>query len=408
MASVVHGVPVLPRDLIRELARAAPLQDPRLAAGVLGAAGALIVVGGIRSVRRRRRGQPSPTRGRRLFSAVALFALLLVGALLAVNSYAGYVPTMSALRDIISGHQPGTSLSQPQRAAASGLDLASGLGAGGSHIVRLAVGDPALDIPPRPLYVLLPRDYSSPGNVDRRYPVVYLIHGYPGGSADWLRAGRVDRAIALLDARHLLGPMIIAMPDVDGGWLHDSECLNQPGGPQVQTYLSRTVVNAVDTALRTIRAAGARAIGGLSSGAYCSLNVALRHQDVFSTVLASEPFGDPGHNALVGLLHGNLHAYRANSPSSYLPSLRFRHRMAFFLDASRNDPTRRNAIALATILARRDQYVAVRIAPSYGHTWREVQLELPYSLLFADAHLTPADAVATVASATDFEAGATR
>lgn len=390
MTPTVHSVPQLPHDLVVQLRRPAPLEDPRLAATVLAVAGLLLLIMTFRWVIRRRRGRAPSARPLRIASVAGTAALFVVGAALAVNSYAGYIPTVGALADIVRGQPAVGAVSlagAPPGVAAIGAQAA----ANGSRVVLLKVGDPALRIPPRAMYVLLPPGYDSPGNAARRYPVVYLIHGHPGGPADWLRAGRVDRTIALLAARRLVGPMIIAMPDANGGWMHDSECLNQPGGPQVATYLTSSVVAAMDQTFRTIPTAAGRAIGGMSSGAYCALNLGLHYQQRFSVILASGPYGDPGVVALNQVLHGNRRAYLANSPSYYIPTMHFSRRMAIMLDASSNDRiTRDTATRLARMLALRDQYVALRIAPALGHTWREAQVELPYSLIFAAQHLAGA------------------
>ena len=50
--------------------------------------------------------------------------------------------------------------------------------------------------------------------------------------------------------------------------------------------------------------------------------------------------------------------------------------------------TLNTARAMAAVLAARGQYVALRIAPGLGHTWREARAELPYSLVFASQHLS--------------------
>lgn len=149
------------------------------------------------------------------------------------------------------------------------------------------------------------------------------------------------------------------------------------------------MVQTIDRDFRTIADRRGRAIGGMSSGGYCSLNLGLRHQDVFSTILASEPYGDPGRNALRPLLADNTVLFRENSPADYVPQLRFRYPMAVFLDAGTDDSaTSRTATRLADMLAHRGQYVALRLAQGLGHTWREARAELPYSLVFANQHLT--------------------
>lgn len=60
-------------------------------------------------------------------------------------------------------------------------------------------------------------------------------------------------------AGRLAQPMMLVAADASGGWLHDSEMLNQVGGPQVETYLTRTVVQTVDARFRTIADRSGRA-----------------------------------------------------------------------------------------------------------------------------------------------------
>lgn len=333
---------------------------------------------------------------RRAGLASAFVLMLLTGGLLAVNSYAGYVPSLGALRDLLTGRtiaptEPSSAKAAVLPAVATRLTAAGPPAAPGSRLVALRVSGPGLGIAPQTTYVYLPAGYDLPANATRRYPVVYLIHGYPGGSADWLRAGRANEAMDLVSAQHLVGRMILVMPDANGGWLHDSECLNAVAGPLVETYLTSTVVAVIDGHFRTLATRSGRAIGGMSSGGYCALNLSLRHQDTFAVILASEPYGDPGRNVVGPELGGSVRLFRANSPSSYVPTTRFTHPMAVFLDAGSNDPgTARTAVTLARALAERGQYVALRLAGGLHHTWREARVELPYSLVFAAAHFRPA------------------
>ena len=51
-----------------------------------------------------------------------------------------------------------------------------------------------------------------------------------------------------------------------------------------ETYLTKDVIAAIDTKFRTITNAKGRAIGGLSMGGYCALNLGLKHPDLYSVV----------------------------------------------------------------------------------------------------------------------------
>jgi enterochelin esterase-like enzyme len=239
-----------------------------------------------------------------------------------------------------------------------------------------------------PLYVYLPPGYDRLANRWRRYPVVYLLHGMPGSAVDWLRAGALSTTMETLLADHLVRPMIVAMPSAGTTWGQDSECLDAVGGFKVESYLTHAVVAYVDRHYRTVANRSGRAVGGMSSGAYCALNLGLRHTDEFSVILSHEGYGTPGRQAEVALLRGSAALYRANSPALYLPTMRFQQPMAVFLDAGSND---RGVLAeahrLGVELADKGQTVAFRVAEGSSHSWREARAELPYSLVFASRFL---------------------
>jgi enterochelin esterase-like enzyme len=393
----IHAVTSLPAKVIDQARSSGPLESRALAIGLV-LAGLLVMAGWV--VLARRGGSSARWRRHRIArrlvfgSTATLLVLLGVGA--AVNSYVGYLPTFSALASLLTGSGAGTG-PIGQRAVGSHVQalgptrLSTAAGSNGSQIVQLSIGAPQDGVPPQTTYVYLPPGYDNPANAQRRYPVVYLIHGYPGSSADWLRAGRAAQVLDLLQSEHLIGPMILVLPNANGGWIHDSECLNAVAGPKVESYLTGAVVDAVDRTFRTIADRTGRAIGGMSSGGYCGLNLGLRHLNTYSVILASEPYGDPGRNVIGRELGGSQALFHANSPAWYVPLMRFPMRTAVFLDAGAEDRvTSRIAAEIARQLAARGQYVALRFAPGVSHSWREARAELPYALVFAQEHLTAA------------------
>jgi enterochelin esterase-like enzyme len=235
-------------------------------------------------------------------------------------------------------------------------------------------------------YIYLPPGYDDPATASRRYPVVYLLHGYPGGPLDWFRAVPTQQLMDAMLADHLIQPMIVVAPNANGGWLHDSEMLNQVDGPQTETYLTRAVVGWVDARFRTVAARAGRAIGGMSSGGYGALNLGLRDHDVYSVILSEMPYGDPGQAAL-GLLGGSQARWAANAPDRYIPTMTFRHRMAVDLLVGPDDSQHREAALLARMVRARGQPTAYTLVPGAGHTWRSAGRRLPYALRFASQHL---------------------
>ena len=353
----------IPPSLLHQATRVGPLESPGLVAGLA----ALLVASVVLAVRRHRRPAGSPGRRRwtgRAGLAAWLTALTALTGLAGVNAYVGYIPTLPALL----GRVPSTGSRS------------------GSQVVRVVIGGPTLDVRPASAFVYLPPGYDSPANAGRRYPVVYLLHGHPGGPLDWFRAVPTQSLMDTMVADHLVQPMIVVAPNANDGWLHDSEMLNQVDGPQMATYLTRIVVGYVDAHFRTVPGRAGRAIGGMSSGGYGALNLGLRDQDVYSVILSEMPYGDPGRAALA-LLGGSQARWAANAPDRYIPTMAFRHRMAVDLLTGPDDIQRREAARLARMLRARGQLTVYTTVPGAGHTWRSAGLELPYALTFASQHL---------------------
>jgi enterochelin esterase-like enzyme len=383
--SGVHRIPAQPGWLTTSVGRNGWLEDWRLAAtliglGVAAAAGwTVLAVLDRRAGRHRRHAVP-----RRLGLATLVGLLVIAGSGVAVNAYAGYAPDLTTLLrttpDLIRGGST--------RGGQQTIVLA-GTGRYPAELTTLIRADPADRIPRGGNWVYLPPGYADPANAHRRYPVVYLVHGWPGTPWDWFGAGEAGRTAATMQRQDLIQPMILVSVDAGAGTPRDTECLDSvAGGPRIQTFLSSALVRDVDHAYRTIASRSGRAIGGVSSGGYCALNLGLRHQQVFGTILAMMPYGDPGRNAVGLMLRGNAALARANSPADYVRTVRLHGSQSVFLATGHHDTeTLRTVQLMASVLGGRGDYVGVRINPGLGHNWREARYELPYALAFASARL---------------------
>lgn len=336
----------------------------------------------------RRRSRPSAFRRTLWFVPVAL---LLGTAGAALNSYVGYVRSLADLDRLVE-IASGGNVADDAPAAISGLPNRDGVPHGTPSAVRvvdLSVPDRALRIPSGRTRVLLPPGYDDPRQAGRRYPVVYLVHGYPsGGPDDWLSGGGAIQTLETLVNSHTAAPMIVVAVDGTAGQGTDWECLNVPHGPQLETYLTRTVLHAVDTRFRTLPDRGDRAVGGMSGGGFCALNLGLRNQEWYSEIISTETEDSPG-SAGVELLGAGTPSLRANTPHDYLPTMRFRFPMAVMLHAGLLAKTDvRRAQWIAQQLAAHGQKVAVRVEPGEWHTWRTARIALPYLLDFAAENFT--------------------
>src|SRR4029077_19895308 len=138
---------------------------------------------------------------------------------------------------------------------------------------RIVVASAALGGRHQPVDVYLPPGYAA--HPERRYTVLYLLHGEPGPPGAFLATGRMGVVEDELVSLHRAQPMILVMPFGSTGSFTDKEWANgtrSNGG--WETFLARDVVRAVDARFRTIRGGWGRGIGGLSEGGYGALNIA--------------------------------------------------------------------------------------------------------------------------------------
>jgi pimeloyl-ACP methyl ester carboxylesterase len=138
----------------------------------------------------------------------------------------------------------------------------------------------------REVEVYLPPNYAASR---RRYPVIYLLHGYKGSARQWISdpdwniESEMDKAIA-----SGLQPMIIVMPDARtraGG----SYYVNSPADGAWETFITHELVGEIDRRFRTIASSQSRGIAGHSMGGYGALYLAFHHPRVFGSVYALSP-----------------------------------------------------------------------------------------------------------------------
>ena len=151
---------------------------------------------------------------------------------------------------------------------------------------RFYVTSAALGGRRQPVDVYLPPGYSS--HPRARYPVVYLLHGFPGRPGAFLQTVRLGVVEDDLLALHRLKAMILVMPFGSTGSFTDKEWANGVRPDEGwATFVARDLVRAVDGRYRTIRSGAARALAGLSEGGYGALNMLLSSKIPFRCKLTN-------------------------------------------------------------------------------------------------------------------------
>jgi S-formylglutathione hydrolase FrmB len=120
-----------------------------------------------------------------------------------------------------------------------------------------------------PYNALLPPGYAAS---NRRYPVLYLLHGLFGRYDDWLtRTNLADYAKNY--------QVIIITPEGHDSWYTDGATVERD---KYESYLIRELIPAVDARFRTIKDRHGRGVAGLSMGGYGALKYALKYPDQFA------------------------------------------------------------------------------------------------------------------------------
>ena len=131
------------------------------------------------------------------------------------------------------------------------------------------------DLLPKPLEfrVYTPPCYNQ--QPERRYPVIYLIHGQSFNDDQWDRMG-VDEMADTLIAAEQLPPFIIVMPR-DRVW-------SSPDEDKFGEALVHDLVPWIDETYRSIPERAYRSIGGLSRGASWAVHLGILNWETFSAV----------------------------------------------------------------------------------------------------------------------------
>jgi enterochelin esterase-like enzyme len=233
---------------------------------------------------------------------------------------------------------------------------------------RLTVPSPALGGRNQEVYVYLPSGYAQ--HPRRRYPVLYLLHGFPGRPLAFIETVQMGIVDDKLTAKGRAQPLILVMPFGSTGTFTDEEWVDgQSPGSGWATFVARDVVHAIDSRYRTIPSRSARGIGGLSEGGYGAINIALQHPREFSVIESWSGYQRP--DPIRSLFGTNLQLLWSNDPRLLLPQvapeLRRLGTYFWFYSGSTDRMQYQNA-------AFAQQLTAARIPHAYtvlygGHNW---------------------------------------
>lgn len=135
----------------------------------------------------------------------------------------------------------------------------------------------------RKMLVYTPPGYSS----DRKYPVLYLLHGIGGDETEWQRFCTPNVILDNLIADGKAEPMIIVMPNgraQENDRAEGNVFQSAPAFANFEYDLLNDVIPAIESRYSVLEVREHRALAGLSMGGGQSLNFGLGHLDTFAWI----------------------------------------------------------------------------------------------------------------------------
>ena len=176
----------------------------------------------------------------------------------------------------------------------------------------------------RPAQIYLPPAYFA----DPRplLPVLVLLAGQPGQPEDWLNGGKLAETMNDFARDHAGLAPVVVVADATGSTLANPLCVDSPLG-NVDTYLSRDVPTWIESTFQVDPNPRSWAIGGLSYGGTCAIQMATNHPDIYPTFLdlsgQIEPTVGDRSRTVNEAFGGDESAFEAGNPMDLLEAKRF-------------------------------------------------------------------------------------
>lgn len=174
-------------------------------------------------------------------------------------------------------------------------------------------------------WVYLPPAYQA----DPRplLPVLILLAGQPGDARNWFDGGQAAQTMDAYAAAHDGLAPVVVVPDWVGNTNGNPMCVDSAAGGNDYTYLTRDVPTWIRTNLEVDTRPTRWAVGGLSAGATCSLQLATNDPQQFPTFLffsgQTEPTLSDRANTVQTLFGGDEAAFVKINPLDIMKTQKF-------------------------------------------------------------------------------------
>ncbi|MAJ51798.1 MAG: esterase [Flammeovirgaceae bacterium] len=139
--------------------------------------------------------------------------------------------------------------------------------------------------PIRNVTIYLPPNYHQK---DKRYPVIYFLHGFTSSDADEMKVGKWNDLLDQAILNKKIKPIILVLPNqhtqYQGSWYTNSDLTGLWAD-----FTSKELVNFIDDNFRTLAKRESRGLAGHSMGGFGAIKLGMLYPEVFSTIYALSP-----------------------------------------------------------------------------------------------------------------------
>jgi S-formylglutathione hydrolase FrmB len=217
-----------------------------------------------------------------------------------------------------------------------------------------------------------------------------VLTGYPGTAEALVNKLDYPSTAQQLAKRGKMQPMILVMLRPTVAPPRDTECVDIPGGPQVETFFAKDLRDSVMEQYRVDKTPASWGIVGDSTGGYCALKIAMHHPGSYAAAAGLSPYYKAPIDPTTGdLFHGNkdlqnradlFWAIKHLTPpetsllvtSSKVGEHNYKDTMKFIQSVQSTNVTRISSIIL----------------PSGGHNFNTWKREIPPALQWLSTKLT--------------------
>lgn len=240
-------------------------------------------------------------------------------------------------------------------------------------------------ITPRTANIYLPPAYGLEGTPP--LPVIMMLHGIPGDPTNWLT--QVPAAFDDYAAQHKGLAPIVVMPESTGGADLNLLCSDTPKG-KLATYLQGDVPDWINANLKVDTRHTRWAVGGLSYGGTCALQIVTRDPSLFPIFLdlsgeLAPSLGTEERTINEGF-GGDVSLYRANNPIDLMKASKYPGVTGWFVSGA-SDPGAKDLHTVYEAAQKAGMTVAFDNSLPGSHDWQFWGLALRTYLPILGSHL---------------------